>query len=642
MSWIKKLRNSWDLEAFSMKHNKGDRYFKAPNPTRKVVSIFIVSFFGLISIVPLASAVCCSCYSDSPVKTICLNFSTASCSNALSSVSNPKLSGMTCAGEVSTAQCRMVADGGVCNELAEAALYEPANGETQATAQSTNNTTDKFTPLLPSNNIDIPGLEYSSDITVEEGKITVPLLAQYVAALYRYVLAAALIAAAIMVTYGGFLYVVGATAKSVTHGKQVIIDALAGLMLVFSATTLLYFMNPEASVTKPLVVKYVKHDADYLNTLLGDPADYPPVDFSSIQQEASKAAGTAAGAAIVSGTGGSFLQAAGGSFPQAAGTTPASTISQPPEASPNAQWQVSTDGKKLWPSDCSGIQLVGKNNKPGSYTAIFAALSKPAGTKEQLAERVKAVVEASKTGAFYARGIEYNKPRNYYTDPPEVKTRKNGTTYKLIPGGYPVYGFDWWLMNEIYNVRKWRTDKMLGLEACGTDLPSSAGLNGSKFAAFFAKPANKTRLVPCMNAIIEVYNNTYLAVAKCFDIKTDQCSFAQNIKPSGVKIIEVKDVPKDDLIAGFKGGAYPPGTNVSSQGGGHQWVYVGGLGLGYEVLEWGGSGGDSYNNPNVVISPGFFGEETTTFKPGIRTSKSVASYLNTQSYKMYTIWVPEW
>jgi len=601
-----------------MKHVDGGKYLKKMNPTKKVASIFLVSFLGLISIVPMAYAVCCSCYSDSPAKTICLNFNTASCSNALSSVSNPKLSGMTCAGEISTAQCRMVADGGVCNELAEAALYEPPNGETQATVQNANNTTDKFTPLLPSNNIDIPGLEYSSDITVEEGKITVPLLAQYVAALYRYVLAAALIAAAIMVTYGGFLYVVGATAKSVTRGKQVIIDALVGLTLVFSATTILYFMNPEASVTKPLVVKYVKHDADYLNTLLGNPADYPPVDFTAIQQEASKAASSAAGVAA------------------------ASANSQAPEASPNAQWQMSADGKKLWPSDCSGIQLVGKNNRPGSYTAIFAALSKPAGTKEQLAERVKAVVEASKTGAFYARGIEYNKPRNYYTDPPEIKTRKNGTTYKLIPGGYPVYGFDWWLMNEIYNVRKWRTDKMLSPEACGTDLPSSAGLNGSKFANFFAKPANKARLVPCMNAIIEVYNNTYLTVAKCFDIKTDQCSFAQNIKPSGVKIIEVKDVPKDDLIAGFKGGAYPPGTNVSSQGGGHQWVYVGGFGLGYEVLEWGGSGGDSYNNPNVVISPGFFGEETTTFKPGIRTSKSVASYLNTQSYKMYTIWVPEW
>ncbi len=613
-----------------MKHKTGGRQrYKAHGSASRIAAVILFSISALASSAPAALAVCCSCYKDNPTNTICLNFSTASCANGLSSVSNSNLTGIKCSGEIVTAQCKMVADGGVCNELAEAALYEPPSGQTQATVQSTtNNTTDKFTPQLPSNSIDIPGLEYSSDITVQDGKVTIPFLAQYVAAIYRYAIAASLIAAAIMITYGGFLYIVGASVKSVTRGKQIITDALVGLVLVISATTILKFMNPDASITKPLVVNYAKYDPEFLNSLLGDPATYPPTDPVVLQQEESKAAGALAGAAAAAGLGGSTPT------PESAGAAAATGIS--------GQWKLSSDGTKLWPLDCSGIQLVGKNNKPGSYTTILAALSKPAATKEQLAEKVKAVVEASKTGAFYARGIEFNKPRAFYTDPPEEKTRKNGTKYKLIPGGYPAYGFDWWLMNEIYNVRKWRTDEMLSPEACGTDLPSSAGSGGSKFANFFAKPANKARLVPCMNAIIDVLNNTLLRVSQCFNIKTDQCSFAQNIKPTGVAIKTVEHIPKDDLIAGFKAGAYPPGTNVSSEGGGHQWVYIGGLGLGYEVLEWGGSGGDAYNGPNVVISPGFFGEDTTTFKPGIRTSRSVVSYIGTQGYKMFTVYIPEW
>lgn len=67
---------------------------------------------------------------------------------------------------------------------------------------------------------------------------------QYIAVLYRYAIGLAGTAAAIMLVYGGFLYLLGSASGDIGKGKEVIQDALIGLLLVLGSYTILSTVNP--------------------------------------------------------------------------------------------------------------------------------------------------------------------------------------------------------------------------------------------------------------------------------------------------------------------------------------------------------------------------------------------------------------
>lgn len=77
-----------------------------------------------------------------------------------------------------------------------------------------------------------------------DGVSVVSDFGNYIAVVYRYAIGLAGTAAVIMIVYGGFLYLLGSATSDVGKGKQIIQDAIIGLLLVLGAYTILATVNP--------------------------------------------------------------------------------------------------------------------------------------------------------------------------------------------------------------------------------------------------------------------------------------------------------------------------------------------------------------------------------------------------------------
>jgi hypothetical protein len=115
-----------------------------------------------------------------------------------------------------------------------------------------------YNNITPSPQIQIPGLQFATKIQNPGGNLQVPFLAQYISAIYKYLLGASVIAAAIMITYGGFLYITGSSGVQIGDGKAYIVDACIGLGLVFGAYTILGIIAPTYVTPKPIAIKAIK------------------------------------------------------------------------------------------------------------------------------------------------------------------------------------------------------------------------------------------------------------------------------------------------------------------------------------------------------------------------------------------------
>ncbi len=101
----------------------------------------------------------------------------------------------------------------------------------------------EFKPIIPNLNVSIPGLNFGTPTLDGAQKAKIPYLAQYIAAVYKYLTGVAVIAAAVMLTWGGFLYISGETTGKISEAKDIIQDALIGLFLVIGAFTILGTIN---------------------------------------------------------------------------------------------------------------------------------------------------------------------------------------------------------------------------------------------------------------------------------------------------------------------------------------------------------------------------------------------------------------
>jgi hypothetical protein len=99
-----------------------------------------------------------------------------------------------------------------------------------------------FVSVTPQLGIQIPGLEFSPAVE-EGGVVNVPFLAQYIAAMYRYAVGIVVIVSIVMVVFGGFRYMVGSSFSDVNRGKEIIMDAIIGMLLVLGAYTILNTIN---------------------------------------------------------------------------------------------------------------------------------------------------------------------------------------------------------------------------------------------------------------------------------------------------------------------------------------------------------------------------------------------------------------
>ncbi len=123
---------------------------------------------------------------------------------------------------------------------------------------------DKDRFVIPNLNVDIPGLSFTTNIpkTTCQGRagqcVTIPFLAEYITALYKYALGLGLVAAAIMFMYGAFLYLVGATGLQIQSAKQKMVEAILGLTLLLASYAILANVAPSVVSLKPIEVDYME------------------------------------------------------------------------------------------------------------------------------------------------------------------------------------------------------------------------------------------------------------------------------------------------------------------------------------------------------------------------------------------------
>ncbi len=207
---------------------------------------------------PAAEAACCRCKIPETSGEVCIIKEAIDC-DKLYTAGNPDLKSAECELESKQASCKKVADGGVCkNDPINALAFKlPAKTASAAASAETN-----FDPTLPNLNIKIPGLSFTPAY-VSGDKVIVPYFAQYIIAFQKLLMGLGMLAAALMIIYGGFLYIASATGAKVTAGKKYIIDALVGVAIIAGSYIILVNLNPSTVRLDALnlpAVKQVPYD----------------------------------------------------------------------------------------------------------------------------------------------------------------------------------------------------------------------------------------------------------------------------------------------------------------------------------------------------------------------------------------------
>ncbi|MDF1497604.1 MAG: pilin [Patescibacteria group bacterium] len=166
----------------------------------------------------------------------------------------------TCTIEDKDASCKLVKDGGIClagpmNVLS----FKLASYVKETKKDEPKNETTNFEPTLLKLNVDIPGLSFTNPY-LDGNQVIIPYLGQYIQALYKFLLGVALIASAIMIIVGGYKYIIAATGAKVESGKQMIIDALMGMVIVLGAYVILSNVNPNLTQFGSLTVPFVEEE----------------------------------------------------------------------------------------------------------------------------------------------------------------------------------------------------------------------------------------------------------------------------------------------------------------------------------------------------------------------------------------------
>lgn len=151
------------------------------------------------------------------------------------------------------------------------------------TSTSATSTPTQIPLIAPTLNTPIPGIEFRNYATINNQQIEIPFLAQYIAGIYRYLLSIAVIAAAVMVVYGGFKYILAANFQAVKDGKETIKDALIGLVVILAAYTIMASLTPDALNLTGVKLAYVKKEE--WGGGHNPPGESPPGDFPVMTPE---------------------------------------------------------------------------------------------------------------------------------------------------------------------------------------------------------------------------------------------------------------------------------------------------------------------------------------------------------------------
>lgn len=146
--------------------------------------------------------------------------------------------------------------GAIPSTLTEASAqvrgFEPDPGDGSSGTVTTDQDTSRSAPLTFTPNVPIPGL-FEGNITVDEGTF-----GSYVVAFYVYFAGIAGILAVVVMMWGGFHYITSAgNPQRMSEGKEIISNAVIGLILVMTSYLLLRTINPNLLILRVPSVQYI-------------------------------------------------------------------------------------------------------------------------------------------------------------------------------------------------------------------------------------------------------------------------------------------------------------------------------------------------------------------------------------------------
>lgn len=210
----------------------------------------------------MAASSCCIC-THTQVKNgqFCLKDVDTSC-DSVQNLTNPDLKNATCTEDKSANPCKKVPAGKCLNEPSDITSFKLSSipgYSSSIISDAGPGTSDAGRVLDWKLNIDIPGLTFLAPYK-DENEIIVPMFAQYVQAFQKLLIGISLIATAIMIMYGGFLYIISATGEKVREGKKILTDAIIGLIIVLGAIIILSNINPNTANMHALRLFAVKKE----------------------------------------------------------------------------------------------------------------------------------------------------------------------------------------------------------------------------------------------------------------------------------------------------------------------------------------------------------------------------------------------
>lgn len=115
------------------------------------------------------------------------------------------------------------------------------------------------TLIAPRLNTPIPGLDFSKFPAYRSGQnITIPFLSAYITVAYTYVTGIGIIAAAVIIIYAGFQYIIGSSIAKIGRAKELITDAVIGLVILLGSYVILNTVSPVLTILKPITVQSIK------------------------------------------------------------------------------------------------------------------------------------------------------------------------------------------------------------------------------------------------------------------------------------------------------------------------------------------------------------------------------------------------
>lgn len=113
----------------------------------------------------------------------------------------------------------------------------------------------------PQMHITIPGITFSDPKIITEGDktyLSIPYLGEYIAQMYRYVVALAAVISVMVIIFAGFSWTMsGGDSEAIGHAKDMIGRAVIGLVLAVGSYTVLYAVNPNLVKFQNLKILYI-------------------------------------------------------------------------------------------------------------------------------------------------------------------------------------------------------------------------------------------------------------------------------------------------------------------------------------------------------------------------------------------------